>query len=447
MCLLALAVAACSTNDAAFSSISTASREVASGAEDIPSAPSPTAQTTAAASSTAPQTAPTGAATSSVRSVQTAALDSTEPRPPPVKYETGSVAGAQDTFDVVTVLWGTNRKQTKVGSLVNGKGSRPRFGADRSDALTLGYSKITVPKKDRQVGSIPLARQYTVLNLTVYKDNENPAEHFTIRDASVIDVNEFAKLAGDIDARAKNFKGHAFVFVHGYWNEFDDALYRTAQLAYDMGFDGAPYFFSWPSEGTLKGYLYDRESVDSSQAHFLGFLQLVAARTNAQKIHVIAHSMGSRLVVDTLFPAIGTSRVAQLGKIDQIILAAADIDQAALRAREAAVKDSVRTLTLYASNSDEALQLSRSLAGNQARAGDVMDGVPFIMPGIETVDISNMSTLVFISRNHGKFAEKAHILKDIALLMKHGVHPPDSRFPVFESAEAPAGKYWRYVSN
>lgn len=380
-------------------------------------------------------------------STQTAALDMIDPVVPR-NIETSSVANpaASNVFDVVTVLWGTNRKQTYSGTMINGQGIRPRFNAERSDALTLGYAKITVPKRNRQVGSIPLARDFTVLNISLFK-KENPSEHFTISDASLITTDQLVSLANDIDGRAKNFKGHAFVYVHGYWNAFDDALYRTAQLAYDMGFDGAPYFYSWPSEGTMKGYLYDRESVDSSQMHFLNFLQLVATRTNAEKIHIIAHSMGSRLVVDTLFPAIGPSRLTQLKKIDQIILAAADIDQTALRAREAAVKDSVRTLTLYASDNDEALQVSRSLAGNQARAGDVMDGVPFIMPGIETVDISGMSTLVFIARNHSKFAEKAHILKDISLLMKNGVHPPDSRFPVFEPADAPAGKYWRYVSN
>ena len=34
----------------------------------------------------------------------------------------------------------------------------------------------------------------------------------------------------------------AFVFVHGYNVLFEDAVYRTAQLAYDLGFEGAPIF-------------------------------------------------------------------------------------------------------------------------------------------------------------------------------------------------------------
>jgi hypothetical protein len=46
----------------------------------------------------------------------------------------------------------------------------------------------------------------------------------------------------------------AFVFVHGYNESFEDAAIRTAQLAYDFGFKGAPIFYSWPSEGRLLGY-------------------------------------------------------------------------------------------------------------------------------------------------------------------------------------------------
>ncbi len=47
------------------------------------------------------------------------------------------------------------------------------------------------------------------------------------------------------DARARalaesaNYKDHAFIFVHGYNTSFDYAIYRTAQIAYDLKFDGA----------------------------------------------------------------------------------------------------------------------------------------------------------------------------------------------------------------
>ncbi len=362
--------------------------------------------------------------------------------------ETASVAATED-FDVVTVMWGTNRESE---ANVAGETSAavppkpPKFTSKRSSRLTTGYAKITVPKKNRAVGEIPLAGgEYTVLNVTLYNDKENPREHFTIGELATLTRDEFRARANYLDARARNYRDHAFIFVHGYWNTFEDGLYRTAQLSYDMGFDGVPYSFSWPSKGALTGYLYDRDSVDASQHQFVEFLDLVSKTTQAKKIHIIAHSMGARLVVDTLFPSVGPSRLAQFPKIDQIVLAAADVDNSVMKARAAAISGSVKAVTLYASDKDEALLASKTLAGSAPRAGEVRDGRPFIMAGVETIDISSASTLVFIGKNHNKFATNAHILKDIALLMKGGIHPPDVRFPVFASAADDDGTYWRYV--
>ena len=45
---------------------------------------------------------------------------------------------------------------------------------------------------------------------------------------------------------SQSFKDHAVVFVHGYNTAFDYAVYRTAQIAYDLKFDGVPFLFSWP---------------------------------------------------------------------------------------------------------------------------------------------------------------------------------------------------------
>ena len=48
------------------------------------------------------------------------------------------------------------------------------------------------------------------------------------------------------DSRRKE----AFVFIHGYNVAFDDAIYRTAQIAYDLSFDGPPILYSWPSRAS-----------------------------------------------------------------------------------------------------------------------------------------------------------------------------------------------------
>jgi esterase/lipase superfamily enzyme len=48
--------------------------------------------------------------------------------------------------------------------------------------------------------------------------------------------------------------------VHGFNVSFENALRRTAQIAYDLDFDGAPFLFSWPSRDSLLSYASDWQS-------------------------------------------------------------------------------------------------------------------------------------------------------------------------------------------
>ena len=74
---------------------------------------------------------------------------------------------------------------------------------------------------------------------------------------------------------SKSFQDQALVFVHGYNNRFDDALYRTAQIAYDLKYDGAPFLYSWPSVRGISGYPYDRETHSKRSRIFQQFLLMV----------------------------------------------------------------------------------------------------------------------------------------------------------------------------
>ena len=46
---------------------------------------------------------------------------------------------------------------------------------------------------------------------------------------------------------------------------FEDAARRTAQLAYDLKFQGVPIFYSWPSKGELAGYPADEATIEVGQ--------------------------------------------------------------------------------------------------------------------------------------------------------------------------------------
>lgn len=353
-------------------------------------------------------------------------------------------------FHTVPVFWATNRVPEASPKAEPQSEYQPvSFGSDRADGLTKGLALVTIPNIERDTGVIPRPKIFTFFGFTIYREKESREKHFTIRSLVRMDDSDFLKLAAANLDRARDFKGHCFVYVHGYRNTFDNAIYRAAQIAEDMGFDGNAFVYSWPSQGNLAGYIADRDAVDASQPHFQRFLRFVNDETTCEQVHVLAHSMGTRLVVDAFFPPSGGGALNDLGNVGQIVLASPDIDASILRSRAEAIRQSPRTVTLYANGRDDALQWSKKAAAGFVRAGDVVDGKPTVIEGIDTIDLTPMSdaTWVFIGANHNEYAERAHILQDIALLMKHGVRPPTKRFPVYTVQSLNGGKFWRYVTN
>lgn len=359
-------------------------------------------------------------------------------------------AGNAARFRTVPIFWATNRKaEASTNTEARSEYEPVSFGSDRADVLRKGLALVTIPNVTREVGAIPRPIDFTVFGFEIYREAEDPEKHFTIRSLVRLDNAAFLKFAkANLDA-ARDFKGHCLVYVHGYRNTFNDAIYRAAQIAVDMGFDGNAFVYSWPSQGSLAGYIADRDAVDASQPHFQTFLRFLNDEATCTQVHVLAHSMGTRLVVDAFFPPAGPAALHDLKTIGQIVLASPDIDASILRSRADAIKRSPRTITLYANGNDDALRWSKTAAGGFVRAGDVVDGKPLVIEGVDTIDLTPMSeaTWVFIGANHNEYAERAHILQDIALLMQHGIRPPGKRFPVYALQRLNGGTFWRYVTN
>jgi esterase/lipase superfamily enzyme len=365
---------------------------------------------------------------------------------------------SNELYDVVTLFWATNRQQTTRPPAVS-KAShqestapapavRPHFGRERSKELTTGIAKVTIPKIGRNLGEITRPREVGVLGWELYAEKEDPRKHFTIGRLDALPVDKFVQLAKAHALSGQSFRDHALVFVHGYNTSFDDAIYRTAQLTHDMGFDGSSFVFSWPSNASETGYLYDRDSVDYSVQQFTAFIELLSRQVKLENIHIVAHSMGTRLVFDEFIGPNGPTGLSKLRNVRHVVLAAPDIDRTVLEQRAASAGVAAKAITLYASKNDRALEISKKFAKGVPRAGDVVDGKPVIVAGVDSIDISASATYVFLGTYHNTYAEKAHILSDIALLMKTGTRPPDTRSPItYKAVSVPQGKYWRYVAN
>ena len=116
-----------------------------------------------------------------------------------------------------------------------------------------------------------------------------------------------------------------FVFVHGYNANFADAARRTAQMTYDLGYDGAPILFSWPSQGRLSGYLEDENNSEWSVPDLRDFLADLARRAGDGEISLVAHSMGNRVATRALARLL-TEQPTLAPRFRELLLIAPDLD-------------------------------------------------------------------------------------------------------------------------
>jgi len=101
-------------------------------------------------------------------------------------------------------------------------------------------------------------------------------------------------------------------------------------------------------------------------------------------------------------------------------------------------------MTLYASSADRAIALSRTLA-EKRRAGDVVDGNPIIMPGVDAIDVTSIGDEI-LGLNHDTFASKRPLIDDIGLVLQ-GLRPPNSRLREIRIMPEGAAEalFWRYA--
>ena len=301
---------------------------------------------------------------------------------------------------------------------------------------------MTVPKA-HQVPNIerPFAIRVPYFQVTVYESTEDPKQHFTIKEISTLSADDFVTQSRERILGGRAFKDQAIVFVHGYNTDFDFALYRSAQMAYDLRFDGATFLYSWPSAGDFTGYVYDRESSEQSEPYLRDFLDMVMRDTGARSVSVIAHSMGNLPLLRVL-QALGPKLPSDV-RLNQIILAAPDVDRDVFFNLASSIKPFGRGVTMYCSSNDKAMQVARRVAGGIPRAGDIAADGPVVMEGIDTIDVSATST-EYLALNHSSYAESSALLNDIGLLLQTGERPPDARVPILQRVSTPKGDFWRY---
>jgi esterase/lipase superfamily enzyme len=252
-------------------------------------------------------------------------------------------------------------------------------------------------------------------------------------DKTIFWENLRSKLVGD--------QSSVVLFIHGFRTTFEDAAIRAAQLQVDLNVSGVMAFYSWPSVGTVRGYVTDMERVRRSVPFLIEFLKGLVAESGASRVHVIAHSMGNVGLLEAL-KEIDRRRGGDCHLFTHVVLAAADISRGDLEQFSELYQKLSKKTTAYTCRNDYALWFSSRIRDGEARVGN--SSPPIVIPGIDAIDVTNVNpSLPLLSLlglySHSAFAESRLVLKDIQLAMLCDV-PPGRRSDLNEVAGPPT--YW-----
>lgn len=314
-----------------------------------------------------------------------------------------------------TVFYGTNRVRgvgCRSAALAVAAADRgcltDSFYASDSAPLEVGTLTVTFPRR-HQPGQIE--RPFEIFSLRLR--DEDPTE-----DVVIAEVHSYGS---DLDSWAAAIRdtGHrsAFIYVHGFATNFEEAGRRAAQIAYDIDYAGLPMLYSWPSTGSTVDYLRDYDEIRLAIPPFQRFLRLVADEGGLDEVHVIAHSMGNQLVASALHE-MALAGAPPPPQFANLVMAAPDLDSNEFvdRFSEQLPRFFPR-VTIYVSDEDLALREAQRLR-RRPRAGQVSGGLlQMRLAGIEVIDASGLEA-DFLS--HSYYAASDSVRADLYCLMAVG---------------------------
>ena len=293
------------------------------------------------------------------------------------------------------------------------------------------------------------------------------------RAPAVVDADEAATrtLQTEVARRlALSPRKEVVLYVHGVDNTFQDAALTMGELCHFLGREFVCAIFTWPAagnRGVLFGYEVDYESSLFATEHLRKTIRAIAGTPGLQKIHLLAHSRGT----DVLLTAVSDlsveaymqqTNIEQRYKIGNIVLMAPDLDPDVAVAKVFKVASDPEVpyglapnprvvfermpgfhITSYVSPGDKALATSGWLFGSIFRLGRLDEAM------LTSDQLQHLRTLGFIDViqvqgttdfiGHSYFRSNPEASSDLIALLRYGLRPNDPGRPL-EEIQKP---FWR----
>ena len=280
------------------------------------------------------------------------------------------------------------------------------FNGDRASAID--YAQITV--------SVPPNHKENQIEWASSPPGD-PKVDFVVRDEKYLDGDKaFLKALNAQLALRPRGSRNVFLFVHGFNTMFAEAVYRSVQLAHDSQAPAVPVLFTWASRGQATAYVYDLNSATAARDALEHTLRLLL-RSNAEKVNVLAHSMGNWVTVEAFRQIRLSGDLPPANRIGTILLAAPDIDIDVFKSELRRFGKPQKPFYIVLSRDDRALFLSRTIAGGVTRVG-ASDAAELTALGASVIDLSDVKATD--PTNHDKFVQLASVGPELRKILAQG---------------------------
>lgn len=343
------------------------------------------------------------------------------------------------------VLYATDRAPAAPG------GAEPYYSSERGLMLRLGAAQLEVGdtnitwEEARRISllknrpsSYPIkvsgVSEFGVLASTV-----NPL--IDPRDVPADPAGAARKFADAIDAKLKTSRiKDVFIYVHGYKVAFENPALVASEFWHFLGYQGVFIAYSWPATPKATAYLGDIDTAAGMARNLRELVTFIENDTQAEHVHIIGYSAGTRLVSRALEQMALINRDAPAGaprrgrKLANVILVGSDVDRAVFGAYLA--DDIIQVsqhLTIYGSSADKALRMSRLLTGH-TRLG-MMWGEGEMPASVKAYFDASEARLSFIDvagasnstseNGHAYFRASPWVSSDILMTLAYRLQPAE----------------------
>ncbi|UCB54126.1 MAG: alpha/beta hydrolase [Thiotrichales bacterium] len=263
----------------------------------------------------------------------------------------------------------------------------------------------------------------------------------TLVDEMELPADATKRFAAAINAQlAVSKKKHVYIYVHGYKVAYEDPILVSAELWHFLGYNGAFVAYAWPSTPSRFAYIKDSDTSEGYSRNFRLLLEFIAEQTDAEEIHVIGYSNGTRLVLRAveqlalIHRGKTADQIQQQLRLGNVILVGSDLDRGIFGSYMAdGILNVSKHFSIYMSSYDKALGFAQLLTRRQ-RLGQLWGGKGGeIHPLARQALLDYRDQLSFINvsdaegsatgRGHGYFRNSPWASSDVLMTMYYGLSP------------------------